>query len=519
MSAGRLVVIGLGLIGGSVAKGAKQRKIYQRVIGVALDAATCEAACELGVVDEAFIDWQALAKELTSEDMVFIATPTLAISQVLKQLKHWLHPSVTITDGASVKGSVLKDAETIYGTIPEQLVLGHPIAGSEKSGVTAANADLFQRQKVILTPTQNTGAAHLNKVTHLWQQLGAEVLQLSVQEHDDILAATSHLPHALAFSLVDALAHDNKNENIFRYAAGGLRDFTRIASSDATMWRDIMLANRESVLAAIDLFSENLAQLRQAVDNSNGAQLHGIFSRAKAARDHFTEILSHQAAGLPSPNASRWIIAPGIKTRGEVFLPGNCPFTAHVLALAVLSQHATYIRGIALTPQHELFMDVLRSMGVQITRLNSQVNYQGAWGDIIIEAQQVAGIAITASQALQLGELLGPLLIINLAAVDKSRWDLSLLNPDLLEQLERLWFGLFGEHLPLINNQLIVVPRKSLGGVYDCQGDILQALNLAISSPICLNNWVISGVNCQDGLVLQAVHLSKQMGLLLNSLG
>ncbi|HEY6529209.1 MAG TPA: prephenate dehydrogenase/arogenate dehydrogenase family protein [Cellvibrionaceae bacterium] len=519
MIAGRLVVIGLGLIGGSVAKGAKRRKIFNTVIGIALDAHTCEAACDLGVVDEAYVNWQSLAESLNSDDVVFIATPTLAIAQVLTQLKQWLHPSVTITDGASVKGSVLKDAERIYGTIPEQLVLGHPIAGSEKSGVTAANADLYQRQRVILTPTENTGVQHLKKVTDLWQQLGAEVLQLSVQEHDDILAATSHLPHALAFSLIDALAHDNKNENIFRYAAGGLRDFTRIASSDATMWRDIMLANRESVLSAIDLFSENLAQLRHAVDSSNGAQLHGIFSRAKAARDHFTEILSHQAAGLPSPNASRWIIAPGIKTRGEVFLPGNCPFTAHVLALAVLSRNLTHIRGLALTPQHQLFIDVLRCAGVNITLLNSQDNQQGAWGDISVEANEFSGINITAAQAVQLDELLGPLLITNLAAKSDSRWDLSLLDPNVLAQLGQLWLVLFTEQLPLNNNQLVITPRQPVGGVFDCHGDIVQALNLAVSAPVSLNNWVISGINCEVGLVVQAVHLSKQMGLLLNSLG
>lgn len=519
MTAGRLVVIGLGLIGGSVAKGAKRRKLFNSVIGIALTPEIAEAACDLGVVDEAYVSWQNLAEQLNGDDLVFIATPTLAIAQVLTQLKQWLHPSVTITDGASVKGSVFKDAERIYGAIPEQLVLGHPIAGSEKSGVTAANADLYQRQRVILTPNKNTGAQHLKKVTDLWQQLGAEVLQLSVQEHDDILAATSHLPHALAFSLVDALAHDNKNENIFRYAAGGLRDFTRIASSDATMWRDIMLANRDSVLSAIDLFSENLAQLRQAVETSNGPQLHGIFSRAKAARDHFTEILSHQAAGLPSPNASRWIIAPGIKARGEVFLPGNCPFTAQVLALAVLSQNPTHIRGLALTQQHQLLIDVLQRAGVKITLLNSQDNQQGTWGDISVEAGEFSGVELTALQAAQLGELLGPLLIINLAASGESRWDLSLLDVAVLAQLKQLWFGLLSEELSLENNQLIIAPRKPVGGIFDCQSNIFQAFTLAISAPISLNNWLISGINCQDRQVAQAVHLSKQMGLLLNSLG
>lgn len=519
MVAGRLVVIGLGLIGGSVAKGAKQRQLYSSVIGIALDAATCRAACDLNVVDEAFVDWQTLAQDLNQDDMVFIATPTLAIGQVLAQLKQWLAPSVTITDGASVKGSVLRDAERIYGAMPEQLVLGHPIAGSEKSGVTAANPDLYQRQRVILTPTFDTGATHLNKVTALWQHLGAEVLQLSVQEHDDILAATSHLPHALAFSLVDALAHDNKNENIFRYAAGGLRDFTRIASSDATMWRDIMLANRVSILSAIDLFSDNLAQLRKAVESSNGAQLHGIFSRAKAARDHFSDILSNQAAGLPSPNASRWIIAPGIKPRGEIFLPGNCPFAAQVLALAVLSRKPTYIRGLALTAQHQLLIDVLRAAGVIITLINSQDNQQGVWGDICVEAGELSPVNITASQAQRLSDQLGPLIIVCLAANGVSHWDLSLMSVIALSAVQQLWSGLFAQQLPLDTNQLVISPSKPLGGIVDCQGDIVQALTLAISAPISINNWVISGINCQESQVAQAVHLSKQMGLLLNSLG
>jgi len=517
--AGRLVVIGLGLIGGSVAKGAKQRQLYSSVIGIALDAATCRAACDLNVVDEAFVDWQTLAQDLNQDDMVFIATPTLAIGQVLAQLKQWLAPSVTITDGASVKGSVLRDAECIYGAMPEQLVLGHPIAGSEKSGVTAANPDLYQRQRVILTPTSDTGATHLNKVTALWQHLGAEVLQLSVQEHDDILAATSHLPHALAFSLVDALAHDNKNENIFRYAAGGLRDFTRIASSDATMWRDIMLANRVSILSAIDLFSDNLAQLRKAVESSNGAQLHGIFSRAKAARDHFSDILSNQAAGLPSPNASRWIIAPGIKPRGEIFLPGNCPFAAQVLALAVLSRKPTYIRGLALTAQHQLLIDVLRAAGVTINLINSQDNQQGVWGDICVEAGHYTGLVISEAQAAQLGAVLAPLLIVGLASAGKSCWPMVSVDAASLTLLEQLWYAFFAQPLPLTNNQLLITPAGLQGGTIDCNGDISLALTLAISAPISLNNWQISGINCHESQVAQAVHLSKQMGLLLNSVG
>ncbi|HMW73797.1 MAG TPA: hypothetical protein PKD17_18365, partial [Cellvibrionaceae bacterium] len=268
-----------------------------------------------------------------------------------------------------------------------------------------------------------------------------------------------------------------------------------------------------------DLFSENLAQLRRAIDTSDGAQLHGIFSRAKAARDHFTAILSNQAAGLPSPDASRWIIAPGIKARGEVFLPGNCPFTAHVLVLAILSKQPSQVRGLELSAQHQLLIDTLRSASITIDLLNSQVNQQTTWGDIKISAKDFNGIDLNNSQACQLGELLGPLLIICLAAKTPSRWDLTSINPRDLTHLTQLWHTLFAEVLPVKDNQLSIEPRQVAGGLADCQGNIFQAFTYAISAPISQNNWVISGITGQDGQVAQAVHLSKQMGLLLNSLG
>ncbi|MEG6992550.1 prephenate dehydrogenase/arogenate dehydrogenase family protein, partial [Pseudomonas aeruginosa] len=156
---------------------------------------------------------------------------------------------------------------------------GHPIAGSEQSGVTAAKATLFRRHKVILTPSAETDADALALVDSLWRALGADVEHMEVEHHDEVLAATSHLPHLLAFTLVDSLAKRSENLEIFRYAAGGFRDFTRIAGSDPVMWHDIFLANREAVLRTLDVFRDDLDALREAVDTGDGHQLLGVFTR------------------------------------------------------------------------------------------------------------------------------------------------------------------------------------------------------------------------------------------------
>lgn len=288
----KLVVVGIGLIGGSLAAALKLAGGCREVIGIALDDDTCQQAVALSVVDRAYTSLTDIAGELTPNDVIFISVPTLAVASVLQQVKDTVPEGVTITDGASVKGNVLAAAKAVWGKLPENLVLGHPIAGSERSGVTAANAKLYYKHRVILTPEPETSQQHLAKVAAMWSLAGAEVLEMPVAEHDEVLAATSHLPHVIAYSLVDTLAHDNENENIFRYAAGGFRDFTRIASSDPLMWHDIMLANKSSVLTALDLFSDNLARLREAIEAGDSEALLGVFSRAKEARDHFTKVMS-----------------------------------------------------------------------------------------------------------------------------------------------------------------------------------------------------------------------------------
>jgi cyclohexadieny/prephenate dehydrogenase len=284
----KLVVIGVGLIGGSLAKGLKARGICREVIGIARREDTCADAIRLGVVDRAFTSLKNIAGELSAGDVIFISVPTLSVESVLQEIKNSVSADVTITDGASVKGNVQRAAESVYGEVPAQFVLGHPIAGSEKSGVTAANPDLYENHRCILTPLVSTGSQHLQLVTQMWQSVGAEVLTMSVAEHDEVLGATSHLPHAIAYSLVDTLAHDINNPNIFRYAAGGFRDFTRIASSDPIMWHDIMRANKTGVLHALDMFIANLTRLRSSIETEDSQYMLDVFTRAKLVRDDFT---------------------------------------------------------------------------------------------------------------------------------------------------------------------------------------------------------------------------------------
>ncbi len=291
----KLVVVGLGLIGGSLAAAARKANACKEIVGVVRRQETADIALENNLVDRAVLSISDIAQELTDEDVIFLAVPTLSITQALQEIKQNVTADITITDGASVKGSVVDAAKSVFGVVPGNFVPGHPIAGSEKSGVTAADENLYVNHRVILTPVSDTRQNHLERIKSLWEAANAEVLMMPVEEHDIVLAATSHLPHAIAYSLVDTLANDAENENIFRYAAGGFRDFTRIASSDPKMWHDIMLANKTAVLQAIDLFQNNLNQLHKAIDSGDSDYLFKTFTRSKTARDHFTSLLNNQA--------------------------------------------------------------------------------------------------------------------------------------------------------------------------------------------------------------------------------
>lgn len=280
----RLAVLGVGLIGGSLAKALKEAGVVGEVVGFGRNEANLQLAIEQGVIDCYALK---LEDAVRAADVVFIATPTQTAERMLEQLKPLWRDDWVVTDGASVKGNLMRAAQSMFDEVPANLVLGHPIAGSEQSGVMAADAGLYRDHRVILTPLPNTDTQALEQIRAIWQQTGAEVVEMAVDEHDRVLAATSHLPHVLAYALVDALAKDGSAEQIFRFAAGGFRDFTRIASSDPVMWHDIVLANRDAVLPALDLFAEHLGQLREAIERRDGEQILASFDNAKHARDQF----------------------------------------------------------------------------------------------------------------------------------------------------------------------------------------------------------------------------------------
>jgi cyclohexadieny/prephenate dehydrogenase len=288
-----LVILGLGLIGGSLARALRRSGFSRRFIGYGHREASLRRGVELGVIDEFTLD---LDEAIESADILVICTPTLTAAAMLEQIIPRLSErGPVVTDVASVKGNLRDAAIASAGVMPAQLVLAHPIAGSEHSGVDASSADLFVDHRVILTPESGNDPAAVELVRAMWASAGAEVMEMTVDRHDAVLAATSHLPHVLAYALVDALSSSDASDDIFRCAAGGFRDFTRIASSDPIMWRDIAIANKAALLTAIDMFSEHLGQLRNAVRDENGDALLNTFSRAKRARDEFTARLARRS--------------------------------------------------------------------------------------------------------------------------------------------------------------------------------------------------------------------------------
>ncbi len=288
-------ILGLGLIGGSLARALRKSGFSQRFIGFGHREPSLKKGLELGVIDDFTLD---LDEVLRRSDILVICAPTLVAAEmlgdILARLEGRDRPPL-ITDVASVKGN-LRDAAIAAngGSMPANVVLGHPIAGSERSGVAASDAGLFVNHRVILTPVAGNDPEAVAAIRAMWASTGADVVDMGVAEHDAVLAATSHLPHVLAYALVDALSRSDTSEEIFRFAAGGFRDFTRIASSDPVMWRDIAIANKAALLEAIDLFSEHLGQLRRAVEAEDAGELETTFSRAKSARDQFAAILAER---------------------------------------------------------------------------------------------------------------------------------------------------------------------------------------------------------------------------------
>lgn len=280
----RVCVVGAGLIGGSLGLALRAHSDIEHVIGLGRRAEPLQRGVAMGALD----DWQLEPDVALAEvDVIVLGVPLGAMAPVLRWIAPHRRKNAIITDVGSAKGCVVEDAIAVWGELPPQFVPAHPIAGTEHSGIDAAVADLFVNRRVILTPTPETAELASDTVTRLWTMAGASVVRMSVDEHDRMLAMTSHLPHMLAFGLVDLLAGASDRDEMLRYAAGGFRDFTRIASSDPVMWRDICLGNRTALLEALGAYRGDLETLSEAVASADGEALEAIFSRAKQTRDAY----------------------------------------------------------------------------------------------------------------------------------------------------------------------------------------------------------------------------------------
>ena len=279
-----LCIVGLGMIGGSLAGALKKAGYDGDITALVRSADSGRRGVELGYIDSFSTD---PAQVIPDADVVMLAVPMLSMHSQMLAIKPFLKTQAIVTDAGSVKGPFIKDALSALGSL-RRVVPGHPIAGREKTGVDAADVDLYQERRVLLTPTEDVDKDAIDVVKALWVMAGAAVELLTPAQHDRVLAATSHLPHVLAFALVDTLATQQEAEEIFRYAAGGFRDFSRIASSDAVMWRDVCLTNKDAILESMDRLDIHLKQLRSMIESENGTGIQAVFERAKNARDKYT---------------------------------------------------------------------------------------------------------------------------------------------------------------------------------------------------------------------------------------
>ncbi len=360
----RVAIIGLGLIGGSLAAAIRRNGLADVVVGADKRPEEPELGKELGIIDEIAVS---VREAVEGADLVVLAVPVKATRVVLEELRPWLGKDAILTDVCSTKTSFVDDVTAVFGSLPANVIPGHPIAGSEKSGIRAADPELFARHKVILTPAEAVAATDVSRLKKLWEGCGATVLTMSVAYHDEVLAATSHLPHLIAFSLVDTLAGEDENLDIFRYAAGGFRDFTRIAASDPVMWHDIFLSNRDAVLRVIDHFSHDLDRLRTAIADQDSATLLQVFSRAKAAREHFSKMLSGQAYVTKNPQKQvRFRLQPGGKITGDIRVPGDKSISHRSIMLGALADGVTEVKGFLEGEDSLATLQAFRDMGVTI---------------------------------------------------------------------------------------------------------------------------------------------------------
>ena len=286
-----LLILGVGLMGGSLGMAVRNAGCAKKVSGWSRRESTLEKALASGAIDEYQTD---LATALASADCVVIATPTQLAERFIVEVVQAVSADTLVTDVASVKGNLARALTQSLGAIPANVVLGHPVCGSEQSGVEAARDSLYQKQKVVLIKEQETSADNFARIQAMWQAVGAEVYAMTLQQHDQTLALTSHLPHMLSFALMNQLEQHCKDNDVFEFSGGGFRDFTRIAGSDPIMWKEIALANDSMLARAIDEFIAELGVLKQNIIDGDADALEALFERARNTRQN----------RLPSRNGS-----------------------------------------------------------------------------------------------------------------------------------------------------------------------------------------------------------------------
>lgn len=356
----KICIIGIGLIGGSIARAAREQGLCQNIVafGRKTGIKNLQAAKELGVVDDFFID---IGSAVNGADLVIITTPVGAAEHIFGLLKPFWNGRTIYTDGGSTKGSVIAAAKTVFGEVPANFIPAHPIAGAESSGVEASRVDLFNNKRSILTPLNSSNPEAVKKISDFWEGIGATVSIMDVKHHDAVLAATSHLPHLLAFSLVDLLGKKDEQVEIFNYAAGGFKDFTRIASSDPTMWVDICMANKNEIIPLIQQFKAELGKIEQLLAEEKSQQLFETFTYANQARRRFLKQFNNSMSQTTS-----FKVQPGGHLHGEIRVPGDKSMSHRSIMLGSIAEGVTHVKGFLNAEDALATLAAFRAMGVKI---------------------------------------------------------------------------------------------------------------------------------------------------------
>lgn len=411
-----VLIIGLGLIGGSIARGLVKAVPGIRILALGRD----EAALQSALIDGSIHAYSTLMETLAPQaDIVILCTPTLTVHTMLEQLRELLAPEAILTDAASVKGNIVSDARRSFGDSLHRFVPGHPIAGSEQSGYKASKADLFNNRKVILTPLPENSVEAVRTVMQLWQVLGADVHAMTWQRHDEVLAGTSHLPHLLAYTLVntlvDSVSESDRAQQVFDYAAGGFADFSRIASSDPRMWRDIFLANRDATVDVLDAYIKSLADMRHRLLVADGDGLQAEFARAKRVRDEFIRRFrpSAQEGTDAAPSgfnieSSRLCVRPGSSLLGQYRAPANVDVALEVLRRGVAGDGLRRVDGFPESVAALAAIHDLRGAGMPIVGPERGIIWiygaqDGAGSSVVLPADPLVSGVIALAAAMMPG--------------------------------------------------------------------------------------------------------------------